>query len=217
MTKRKSKVWRPCLLHLPPFSQKTILHCIYFSCCLVHSFYAPYSANTGFYYLRHNDRTLAMMNALLMQGHHILTTKSHQIPLTFVLQEMASLHGLSIYIFNARTTDDFPGGHAFHRRRLFMKDFVAGKVLPYLFHMSWTASKINKVKFYQQLGEWYVTETCSAGWDKSENVQQLLTAHEHKAPCCAAEPVVTCHYQDKPSKIPCKDSPTIDKNGRSFW
>jgi hypothetical protein len=30
-------------------------------------------------------------------------------------------------------------------------------------------------------------------------------------------PTVVCHYRDKPSKIPCPDSPTIDKNGRDFW
>lgn len=35
--------------------------------------------------------------------------------------------------------------------------------------------------------------------------------------CCSAKPFVNCHYKDKPSKIPCKDSEPIDKNGRSFW
>ena len=35
--------------------------------------------------------------------------------------------------------------------------------------------------------------------------------------CCSTTPFVNCHYKDKPSKIPCKDSEPIDKNGRSFW
>jgi hypothetical protein len=30
---------------------------------------------------------------------------------------------------------------------------------PCIFHMSWTKSK-DKIKFYQQMGEWYLTEVC---------------------------------------------------------
>lgn len=157
-------------------------------------FYAPYSANTGFYYLRNNERTMALINALLLQGDHIITTKSHQIPLTFHLQEMASLHGLTIYIFS-RTTDDFPGGHAYHRRRPFMKDMITGKnIQPYIFHMSWTESKVNKMKFYQQMGEWFVRDECSAGWSTANDVQALIKGGTG---CCLAEPVVKCHYRDK--------------------
>ena len=28
--------------------------------------------------------------------------------------------------------------------------------------------------------------------------------------CCSPEPLITCHFRDKPSKIPCPDSPAID-------
>ena len=35
--------------------------------------------------------------------------------------------------------------------------------------------------------------------------------------CCAAEPIFSCHYKDKPSKLPCKNSPSIDKGRGSFW
>ena len=150
---------------------------------------------------------------MVMQGDLIIQTKSHQIPLTFILQEMASLHGMTIYIFNAKTTTDFPGGHAYHRRKDFMHDVIAGNVKPYIFHMSWTKSKVNKVKFYQQLGEWYVSDTCTAV-DTSSAVQSLGA---QASSCCVTEPVVTCHFMDKPSKIPCRDSPAIDAHGRSFW
>eukprot|EP00977_Amphora_coffeiformis_P029223 scaffold39515_cov176-Amphora_coffeaeformis.AAC.1 len=171
---------------------------------------------------------MALVNALLMQGDLIVSTKSHQIPLTFLLQEMASLHGLTIKVWNAMTTDEFPGGHAFHRRKSFMKDLiasttttsdnnnnnnnknahVAAAVQPYLFHMSWTASSVNKVKFWQQMGEWYVAESCRHLATNGDNMT---------GPCCLAQPLEQCHYRDKPSKHPCKDSPTIDKNGRDWW
>lgn len=182
-------------------------------------YYAPYSANTGFYFLRNNERTMAFVNGLLMQGDAIMSTRSHQIAVTFLLQEMSSLHGLTVKVWNARTTDEFPGGHAFHRRRSFMKDLLSDDgdegnnkaVQPYLFHMSWTASSVNKVKFWQQMGEWYVSESCRyrSGTDAAET----MTGPS----CCLAQPVEKCHYRDKPSKHPCKDSPTIDKNGSDWW
>ena len=208
--KRKASCAGNGLTSTHSFSHQSF--CLYGCVVFWHRFYAPYSANTGFYYLRNNERTMALINSLLMQGDLIIQTKSHQIPLTFILQEMASLHGLSIYVWNAKTTEEFPGGHAFHRRKDFMRDLIAGNVKPYIFHMSWTKSKVNKVKFWQQLGEWYVSETCSAV--DSSNALQALPADEG---CCIATPVVTCHYKDKPSKIPCPDSPTIDQKGRTFW
>jgi hypothetical protein len=37
-------------------------------------------------------------------------------------------------------------------------------------------------------------------------------------PCCTVEPNFACHYRDKPSMKPCKDSPNIDGAGsKSFW
>jgi len=83
----------------------------------------------------------------------------------------------------------------------------------YIFHMSWTNSKSNKIKFLQQMGEWYLEDTCLEGWGQADWSTDKLKGKN----CCAAAPVVTCHYRDKPSKIPCKDSPPIDKDARSWW
>lgn len=182
-------------------------------------YYAPYSANTGFYFVRHNDKTRYFFNSLLLAGDLILTTKSHQIPLVALLQEHASMYGLKVKIFS-RLENDFPGGHAYHRRKDFMKDYFAGHVNPYLFHMSWTKSKINKGKFFEQMGEWYLRDTCA-----QKTAQHILDLPDGTSvnqqslvePCCMATSVVKCHFRDKASKIPCNDSPAIDKNGRSFW
>ena len=108
-------------------------------------FYAPYSANTGFYYVRANERTRHFFNSFLMAGDLILSTHSHQVPLVALLQEHASMYGLRVKILS-RTEDDFPGGHAFHRRKSFMQDIIAGAVQPYIMHMSWTKNKDNKIK-----------------------------------------------------------------------
>jgi len=180
-------------------------------------YYAPYSANTGFYYVRNNERTRYFFNSFLMAGDLIIGTRSHQVPLVALLQEHASMYGLKVKIFS-RDGDDFPGGHAYHRRKDFMRSIINGEVNPYIFHMSWTHNKENKVKYYQQMGEWYLENKCI-----QKNFKQIIGVEpvNEKAPlfeaCCAAEPMITCHYRDKPSKIPCKESPPIDKGGKSFW
>ena len=172
-------------------------------------FYAPFSANTGFYYVRcvvlcvlfwnyhvwsrswlrnfhfyvTTEPTTAQgrspgcfevestcwlqsvlwlnfltlhrnfFNSLLMSGDLVISTKSHQIALVALLSEHSSLHGMKTKVLS-RDTDEFPGGHAFHYRRDFMRDLFAGKVNPYIFHMSWTLNKDNKQKFFRQIGDW---------------------------------------------------------------
>jgi len=54
-------------------------------------FYAPYSANTGMYYVRNNDKTRYFFNSLLLGGDLIIATKSHQIALVSLLSEFASM------------------------------------------------------------------------------------------------------------------------------
>lgn len=143
----------------------------------------------------------------------ILAARSHQIALVALLSEHASLHGLRVKIF-ARTENDFPGGHAFHRRKDYMKDIISGAEHPYIFHMSWTKSKDNKQKFFQQLGEWYLHDACIQETSEAIEKKQEIASVSN---CCLREAAVTCHYRDKPSKTPCRDSPPIDKGRASFW
>lgn len=120
----------------------------------------------------------------------------------------------------SRDTEEFPGGFSFHKRHAFMKDIFAGKVQPYLFHMSWTANKDNKQKFFKQIGGWYLEDKC-AGSTASEilekNVGDVDAVAPLQKPCCLAEPSLTCFYKDKPSVKPCNDSPVLDKGAKSFW
>lgn len=146
-----------------------------------------------------------------MLGDLIISSHSHQVPLVALLQEHASMFGLRIKIFS-RTEDNFPGGHAFHHRRSFMKDITAGRIQPFVFHMSWTNNKDNKIKFFQQLGEWFLQDQCV-----QKPLNRLPDADHVSESCCAVDPIIKCHFKDKPSKIPCKDSPPIDAGGKSFW
>ena len=173
--------------------------------------YAPYSANSGFYFVRHNARTRHFLTSLLMSGDLVLSTDSHQQALIAVLSEHVSLYGLRAKVIS-RDTEEFPGGYHYHMKSgQYMKDFFAGKVHPYIFHMSWTTNKDNKLLFLQQMGEWFTHTVCIA-----KKVEEI-GSEDVPVTCCSAEPLIQCHYRDKPSKHPCKDSPSIDKGRKSFW
>eukprot|EP00535_Pseudo-nitzschia_heimii_P001403 CAMPEP_0197183574 /NCGR_PEP_ID=MMETSP1423-20130617/7889_1 /TAXON_ID=476441 /ORGANISM="Pseudo-nitzschia heimii, Strain UNC1101" /LENGTH=574 /DNA_ID=CAMNT_0042634163 /DNA_START=117 /DNA_END=1838 /DNA_ORIENTATION=+ len=164
--------------------------------------YQPYSPNTGFYFVRNNRLTTYFFNSLLKKGDLIAQTKSHQAALAAQIAEFVSWKGLRVKVWRKFGNTLFPGGAEYHQSKDYMRRMIDGKIEPFIFHMSWTQNKDNKKLYYEQMAEWYKKEDDSGckGLD-----------------CCVAEPIITCHYKDKPSKIPCKDSPPIDKNGRSFW
>lgn len=175
--------------------------------------YAPYSANSGFYFVRHNDRTRHFLTSLLMAGDLILKTDSHQQALIATLNEHVSLYGLKAKVL-ARDLEEFPGGYQFHQHsKKYMHAFFKGELKPYIFHMSWTLNKNNKLLFFRQMGEWYVQDQCVATKrdEIGGNSKDLSTT------CCSAEALFSCHYRDKPSVKPCKDSPPIDEGHKSWW
>lgn len=178
--------------------------------------YAPYSANSGFYYVRNTYETRYFFVSLLYASDLIMVYNSHQQPLIQIMTEHASLYNLRVKILD-REEDDFPGGWHYNspRKRPLMKSIAKGEITPYIFHMSWTANKDNKLRYFQQMGEWYTSDSCLQK-KKSEIIGEK-PGNDLISACCLAEPNVVCHYRDKPSKIPCKDSPPIDKGRGSFW
>ena len=180
--------------------------------------YAPLSANSGFYYVRNNQRTRYLFTSLLYNGDQILTSHSHQEALVQLMNEHSSLFGLRVKVLS-RDMDEFPGGWHYHRHsKDYMIKVVKEEITPIIFHMSWTKNKDNKLKFFQQMGQWYTNEVCV-----SHTKSDIMGNHDMAEgdsliePCCLAEPNVVCHYRDKPSKIPCRDVDPIDEGRPSFW
>lgn len=133
-----------------------------------------------------------------------------------LLTDHASSTGLRVKVFQRDSSlgRDFPGGYHYHKRKTFMKDLIQKRRSPYIFHMSWTVNKENKKFFYEQLGDWYVNEECV-----SKTLDEIATRDHFdlSEQCCSVEPIVVCHYRDKPSKVPCRDSLLMDKDAKSFW
>ncbi|KAG7367502.1 nucleotide-diphospho-sugar transferase [Nitzschia inconspicua] len=165
--------------------------------------FSPYSPNSGFYYVRRNDKTLLFFATFLRKGDVLLQAKSHQEVVTSLLNEFTSTHGLRVKVVKKGMNNNFPGGSEFHNSKDFMREMILGKRKPFIFHMSWTENKENKKKYFEQLGEWYAME----------DVESCVGLD-----CCLPQPNITCHYKDKPSKVPCPHSPhVVEGKGKSFW
>lgn len=161
--------------------------------------YSPYSANSGFYFVRKNESTRHLLTRMLFAGDTIMTSGSHQQALGVLLAEHASLYNLRVKVLSGH---DFAGGYQFHRDVQYMRDLLVSRTRaePWIFHMSWTKNKDDKVRFLQQLGLWYLRDNIQLGLDS-----------------CSKKALVQCHYKDKPSVQPCRESPAMDRNGKSFW
>jgi len=181
--------------------------------------YSPFSANSGFYYVRANKKTQYLFTSLLYHGALIRKSRSHQQVLVQLLNEHSSMFGLHVKVFDKRRTDLFPGGFHYHQDWAEMRKIVRGESNAYLLHMSWTENKVNKLLFFRQMGEWYFKDECI------HNAMSDSTAAEKQAAdgglvnlCCSKEPIFSCHFKDKPSKHPCPDSPRIDtRKEKTFW
>lgn len=182
--------------------------------------FTPYCANSGFYYVRHNRRTRSLLTSMLNSADRILGMRSHQRALISLLNEHATFFGLRVKILD-RDGGLFPNGFHYNQRKDFMHDLMKGKTDSYIFHMNWTRKVPEKYSFFRQMGEWYVKEKCIA--DATNGVKESGEADNDAdnafliGLCCSSEPLVSCHYRDKPSKTPCKDSPPLVKGGVSFW
>eukprot|EP00804_Cyclotella_cryptica_P020465 CCRYP_014427-RA/>CCRYP_014427-RA protein AED:0.21 eAED:0.25 QI:0/0.33/0.5/1/0/0/4/1646/222 len=110
---------------------------------------SPYSANSGFYYVRSNINTQYFFISLLYYGDLVRKTTSHQQVLAHLLIEHSSLFGRRVKVWDGVTV--FPGGYQYQYDRKYMHQLLSGQVHPLVVHMYWTNGKESKVKFLKQL------------------------------------------------------------------
>lgn len=92
--------------------------------------YQPWSANSGFYFVRNNQKTQNFFSSLLRAGDMILRSKSHQAVLNIMLGEHVSLYGMKVRVL-ADESDEFPGTVESYARRLLC---VALTITPYAWY-----------------------------------------------------------------------------------
>lgn len=186
------------------------------------AYYSPYFGNAGCFFARYNKMTLNLFDALLLSAEVIFSTSNEQTVLVNVLSDHVSLYGLRAKVIN-RNTWELPAGWNFHdssnyqyMKEHFLLNKGSNKSQAILYHMNWTKDKVNKIKFFQQLGEWFVNQTCIATGQQTlafPEGRQSFNFHS----CCFAEGEFKCHFMDRPSLHPCSDHPPIVEGGRSFW
>ena len=158
-----------------------------------------------------------LFNALLLLSDSVVDG-DEQYLLNQLLAEYASLYGMKV---KSLGREDFPTGVVYHQEKDMMKGIFDGSIQAYMFHMSWTLSKTDKVLYFEQMGEWYVKDQCIG-----DNAPVLVNSSKQQgsllSSCCAAKPLVSCHFFDKPSLIECNFTKMSAKEGdearvESFW
>jgi hypothetical protein len=184
--------------------------------------YAPYYANSGFYYIRYNDRTRFLLTSLLVQGDVIIKTGSHQQLLASLLADHASWTGLKVKVLGF---EGYPGGFSYHNRPGHIRKIISGEdTQAEIFHMSWTENKDDKLRYMKQMGMWHLKEECISKKlhditnSSSKTTLQKDTEEEVFNLCCSIEPLISCHYRDTPSVKDCSSSPPMNgEQSASFW
>ena len=112
--------------------------------------FTPFFINSGFYYMKHNARTVYLMERMLKGGSgEISQTHSHQSVLIRYLTEVHHSFNLAL---NVLDMFDFPSGALYHHNKTFIKAIQSYTKIPYVFHMCWTSNREDKVKYFKELG-----------------------------------------------------------------
>lgn len=191
--------------------------------------YQPLRGNTGFYYVRNNNRTRSALKDAILKTDQLETSRSQQQTLLEILSEHISYHGLRVKVFDGRDTAYFPTGGHFHLLKGFMKSFLAGELTDvFMFHMNWTKNKREKLDFMKQMGLWFVQKTCDMGTFMNKTLSAPNMSPQNASTnglensaivnaCCSREPVFSCHFRDKPSMKSCKHRPPYVPGAKSWW
>jgi hypothetical protein len=121
--------------------------------------YSPFYANSGFYYFIANEKTLNVAWNIMLTFDVMQSSGSHQNVFTQRLLEgldIAKLHTQSMH------QDNFTNGASYHHRPGFMAQIREHKVLPYMFHMCWTANKTQKLDFFRNTHMWFLQDHLSS-------------------------------------------------------
>ena len=145
--------------------------------------YAPFYANSGFYFLKANSRTEYLAWLTLLAFDSVKVTGSHQNVFVSKLTECLDIARLAPSLLNL---DDFPTGVKYHRDKPYMKAIQEGWKKPYNFHMCWTLNKKNKIEYFQNVEMWYIqgsaVNTNGDGGGNSDAGDECALAAAYKSP-----------------------------------
>jgi hypothetical protein len=145
--------------------------------------FGPYFGNTGFFFVRANGRTRALMQAMLFSYEWVLAWRSHQAIFSYLLEDHYLRNNLMIKIL---PLEALPTGKVYHHLKDVMAEMVEGKRKDtlYLFHMNWALNNQEKIEYLRELGWWYIdSDRC--------NSPSLPPSIETVSDCCVVPEPVT--------------------------
>eukprot|EP01065_Artemidia_motanka_P022481 TRINITY_DN2669_c1_g1_i1.p1 TRINITY_DN2669_c1_g1~~TRINITY_DN2669_c1_g1_i1.p1 ORF type:complete len:558 (+),score=61.05 TRINITY_DN2669_c1_g1_i1:101-1774(+) len=164
--------------------------------------FGPYYANSGFYFVRDNDRGLQFAQELVFHTDQIITSGSHQAVAASMLADGRSRYALRVGILDP---DQFASGAYFHYRIDWMRSALLDRREPYVFHMCWTKNKEEKITFLKVAKWWWLkpacqgkdcclaaTESATAAWEAYKELRFKLDKRT----------VESRMEQDKKSRLP---------------
>jgi hypothetical protein len=186
----------------------------------------PFFANSGFYFMKHNELTRYLMERMVTSGvSEIHRTKSHQSVMTRHLMESTALIGLEITILSQL---DYPSGKMFHHNKTYMSQLRAERVSPRVFHMCWTANTQDKVSLrppssltspqitnFKSIDKWYLRDTrqCSDPSEIAKSASQKQKGVRLLEQCCVNPRVYhdTVKIAEKVEEDPIESEATEEK------
>lgn len=128
--------------------------------------YTPYFTNSGFYFVRYNERTRYLFEKMVKCGaSDISKSHSHQQVLIKHIAEAHHLFGLGVHVLDMK---QFPSGQVYHENKPLVRKIQAKEFRPFVFHMCWTTNRVDKLVYFKDLGLWYLPDeeknpVCSQG------------------------------------------------------
>lgn len=117
--------------------------------------FSPFYANSGFYYLFSNPKTMILSWYIMISFDVIQSNGSHQNIFTQRLLEIFNLFNI-ITVNLAQNL--FPNGAVYHHTPSFIKKMMKRTIVPYMFHMCWTADKLQKLHYLNVSNMWYLKD-----------------------------------------------------------
>ena len=171
--------------------------------------FAPFAANTGFYFVRYNERTEHFFSMLSRMTDIIYMDKSHQSAVAMLLNEHTVQRGLKVkvladddnyfqskfrsWIPSTSVSDAFPyimlccfhaAGYHFHSEKILAKKTADGRFKPYLFHANWLEGA-HKQPVMEAIRNWFLPSSCMGS-----NLKEMLKSKGNRTDqCCLASPV----------------------------
>lgn len=135
--------------------------------------YTPFFVNSGFFLVKNNARTRYFEEKMAKCGaSEIGFTHSHQSVLIRHVSECHHFADLSVFVLDREL---FPSGQAYHENKPYIRRIQARSYKPFVFHMCWTSNRVDKLRYFKDIGLWYLPDEAEGAQTVCSSAKKALT------------------------------------------